>query len=118
MITLKNSALNNLSNRQDKTVLILKGKKSRKEVTIDYKLSVDDLESYNSDIALGISLLQLVHPEDMEMLVSSGIPVSIIDNIIDNIIDIITLVPSLVDNSKDKWFGVYLYKLLIIMENR
>jgi hypothetical protein len=118
MITLKNSALNNLSNKQDKTVLILKGRKNKKEVSIDYKLSVEDLDAFNSDIALGVSLLQLVHPEDMEMLAKSDIPVAVIDNIIDGIIDIVTLVPSLVSNSKDKWFGVYLYKLLIILENR
>ena len=110
------TSFNNMKGKK----LYLRGMAKSSKVVIDYDINHSDIDKYDEKITMGTAVFGLIHPDDVKLLISSG-EIKSIDSIlayaIDGIISLIELAPALL-SEEDKWFGVYLIKLLVAINER
>ena len=104
------------NNEKHELALLLRGATQCRKVDIKHSIIDEDLESYNDRIDMGVAIFEMIHPKDLEIFIKQGISNKLISAcFVDKIINIIDLAPTLLDEN-DKWFSVYLLKLLLIAE--
>ncbi len=122
MMTIKiplRSAVVNEAIAVKNTTLVLRGLKKKETILLNYKITKNDLTdvSYFEKIETGCCLLRLIHIDELKEFLSSGVKNKdvVIATIIDRIIELIEFIPALIE-ADDKWFGLYLVHLALLID--